>query len=76
MISVAEILGAGLDYIRVDLYDIGGRVVFGELTPYPEAAYGRFDPEDLDRSFGDLWPGVDRLGRGGLARSGVRAFLY
>ena len=35
MISIAERLGAATDFIRVDLYDVGGRVVFGELTNYP-----------------------------------------
>ncbi|MBN9099980.1 MAG: hypothetical protein J0I49_17980 [Pseudonocardia sp.] len=35
MIQVAERLGAGTDFVRVDLYDIDGRVVFGELTSFP-----------------------------------------
>jgi hypothetical protein len=30
MIEVAERLGADLDFVRVDLYTIGDRVVFGE----------------------------------------------
>ena len=35
MISIAERLGVDTDFVRVDLYDVGGRVVFGELTNYP-----------------------------------------
>lgn len=39
-------------YVRVDLYDIAGEVVFGELTPRPGS------PKltaDLDRRLGELW---------------------
>ena len=37
MIRIAETLGAETDFVRVDLYDLGDRVVFGELTNTPNA---------------------------------------
>jgi hypothetical protein len=55
MIDVAERLGADTDFVRVDLYSVGERVVFGELTNYPDAGYGRFDPPDFDRQLGEWW---------------------
>ncbi len=54
MLEVAEELGSGLDFIRVDLYDVDGAVWFSELTPYPGGGLDRFDPA-LDSSLGALW---------------------
>jgi hypothetical protein len=54
MLSVAERLADGIDFVRVDLYDVGERVLFGELTVYPNAGWARFDPE-LERRFAALW---------------------
>jgi len=36
MLDIASGLSVGLDFVRVDLYAIGERVVFGELTAYPD----------------------------------------
>jgi hypothetical protein len=40
-------------FIRVDLYDVDGRIVFGELTPRPGHLMD-YGPE-LDERFGHLW---------------------
>ncbi len=45
MIAIAERLGADTDFVRVDLYDVNGRVVFGELTSFPAGGDSPFDPE-------------------------------
>jgi hypothetical protein len=55
MLQVAERLGAETDFVRVDLYCIRERIVFGELTPYPVAARGKFNPPEFDRQFGEWW---------------------
>jgi hypothetical protein len=56
MISVAEELGKGLDFVRVDLYHVdGGRIVFGELTVAPGSGALRFVPEAYDLEFGSYW---------------------
>lgn len=55
MMSVAASLAAGHDFLRVDLYAVPGRVVFGELTAYPEAGRGTFEPPEYDRILGELW---------------------
>jgi hypothetical protein len=53
MIRCAEIVGDGLDFIRVDFYD-AGRVYFGEMTVYPSAGLEFNDPE-WNCYFGRLW---------------------
>jgi hypothetical protein len=56
MIQAAETLGRDWSFVRVDFYEIHGRPRFGEITFYPEAGLGKFDPPEYDRIFGDLWP--------------------
>jgi hypothetical protein len=53
MLRLASDLGRGLDFVRVDMYDLSDRVLVGELTPYPGA--GRFQPESLDAWLGRMW---------------------
>lgn len=55
MIALAERLGADTDFVRVDLYDVGGRIVFGELTSFPAGGDSTFDPEHFNDEFGRLW---------------------
>jgi TupA-like ATPgrasp len=45
----------GVDLVRVDLYDLGDRVVFGELTNYPTSGRERFSPSQWDTTFGSYW---------------------
>lgn len=40
MVNVARALSAGFDFIRVDLYNVEGRIYFGELTCAPGAGLG------------------------------------
>lgn len=35
MVRIAEALGAETDFVRVDLYEMGDRIVFGEITNTP-----------------------------------------
>jgi hypothetical protein len=55
MIRIAERLGADTDFVRVDLYDIDGRVVFGELTSFPAGGDSPFIPESFNAAFGEPW---------------------
>lgn len=55
MLEIAKILSAGSDFIRVDLYNISGRVLFSELTNYPGAGLIKFDPPSWDLEFGSYW---------------------
>lgn len=55
MISLAQKLSNGLDFIRVDLYSLETQVIVGEMTNYPENGFGNFDPPEYDLVFGEKW---------------------
>ena len=51
---VVALLGQDLDFVRVDLYDVGGRVLVGELTPYPTGG-NCYYPAGTDTWLGRAW---------------------
>jgi hypothetical protein len=53
MLDLARKLSTSKTFIRVDLYVIGNKIYFGELTFYPEAGYGLFEPPEWNKIFGD-----------------------
>lgn len=53
MISVAERLSEGFPYVRVDLYNIDGKIYFGEMTFYPWSGYVKFEPDEFDYMVGE-----------------------
>jgi len=55
MIAEAELLSAGIDYVRVDLFDLGDHFLVGELTPLPQGGAGSFNPPSWDVEFGRPW---------------------
>jgi hypothetical protein len=55
MIMLAQRLGRGTDFVRVDLYDVDGRIVFGELTSFPAGGDSPFFPESFNTEFGLPW---------------------
>ena len=55
MFSIAEKLGRGLDFVRVDLYSVDGRILVGELTSYPAAGLELYDPPEFELALGDEW---------------------
>lgn len=55
MLGIAQKLGQPFDFIRVDLYDVTGSIVFGELTPYPCGGLERFRPASFDVELGEKW---------------------
>lgn len=55
MLAAAEAIGAGFDFLRVDFYDVGGRLWFGEVALFPGSGLDPFDPVTLDDALGALW---------------------
>lgn len=53
MIDVAEKLSSGFKFLRVDLYNVKGKIYFGEQTFYPAAGMGAFMPEEWDEKIGE-----------------------
>jgi len=55
MVQLAENLASEYDFMRVDLYNIGGKIYFGEMTCYPAGGEARFIPREYDFKFGSKW---------------------
>ena len=55
MIVAAETLGQDFDFVRVDLYAVGSRLLFGEMTFYPGSGLDPFAPALLDARLGRCW---------------------
>lgn len=53
MIETAKILSKDMDFLRVDFYEINGKMYFSELTLYPCSGLMRFSPEEYDKVLGD-----------------------
>ena len=54
MIDLAKKLSKGIPHVRVDFYDIDGKVYFGELTFYHFSGFEKFEPEEWDKKLGDM----------------------
>jgi teichuronopeptide biosynthesis TupA-like protein len=52
MISLAEQLAGSMPFVRVDFFYIRGRVIFGEMTFYPDSGFGAFEPAEWDTIIG------------------------
>lgn len=53
MIEIAEILSKDFPFVRVDLYNVEGKIYFGELTFYPWSGYVQFEPDSFDFDLGE-----------------------
>lgn len=52
MMAMAEKLAIGIPFVRVDFYNVDGRIFFGEMTFYPASGFGRFIPGEWDEKIG------------------------
>ena len=55
MVEVARELSRGIDFVRVDLYEDGDRVWFGELTFTSSAGFARIKNPARARMRNDMW---------------------
>ena len=55
MLELAEKFAENFDYVRVDLYNINGKIYFGELTHYPASGIAIFEPISFDFELGQHW---------------------
>ena len=72
MLAAAEALAAGRDFLRVDFYQVDGRVLFGEFCLFPGSGLDRFDPVALDDKIGQLWTDAARITRPAMTVSSGR----
>ena len=65
MLRIAEKLAEPFPYVRVDFYDIQGKLYVGELTFYSGGGFTTIDPPEWDEILGeafDLKPAMERMG--------------
>lgn len=55
MMSLVRKLCCGFDHVRVDLYNVDGRVYFGEMTFTNGSGYEKISPAEWDYKLGELW---------------------
>jgi hypothetical protein len=59
LIEVATLLSEDFNYVRVDLYALGDRIYFGELTFTPGAGVFPFTPDRVDYEWGKLFKAAE-----------------
>ncbi len=53
MLEIAKLLSRDMTFVRIDLYDINGKIYFGEITFFPASGFSPFYPEEWDLKFGE-----------------------
>lgn len=54
LLLLAEKIASKFDFSRIDFYELGDKIYFGEITFHPESGFGVFYPEEKDLEYGDL----------------------
>ena len=55
MVEVAKKLSQGFPHVRVDLYNVDGKLYFGEMTFTSSGGYSLIYPEEFNYYLGSLW---------------------
>ena len=55
MLEYAHELSKDFPFVRVDLYNVDGKIYFGELTFYPWTGYVQFTPDEFDFELGSYF---------------------
>ena len=70
MVRLAETISAPFPHVRVDLYNIGGVIRFGELTFFNASGYMCYEPDSFDAEIGKRFS-LPRQNVGGKNRGGA-----
>lgn len=54
MKNICRKLSSNIKFARIDLYVVDDKEYFGEITFYPAAGFGKFNPDDWNDRLGDL----------------------
>lgn len=54
MKKIAAKLSKGMKFVRVDLYEIDGKIYFGEFTFFHAGGFYLFSPEEWEQKLGDM----------------------
>ena len=53
MLRLAEKLSEDFPHVRVDLYNVKGKIYFGELTFFNASGYMKYEPDEFDFELGE-----------------------
>lgn len=59
LLEVAATLSGGIDFVRVDLYNLGSKITFGEMTNYPGGGRTPKYSEEFEALSGSYWKHFD-----------------
>lgn len=48
MLTIAEKISKAFPHVRVDLYNVDGRIIFGEMTFFDSSGYALYEPDEFD----------------------------
>lgn len=54
MLDLARQLAKDIPFVRIDFYNVKGKIYFGEITFFPTSGFGGFDPDEWDLTLGKL----------------------
>lgn len=54
MLKIAATLSENIPFLRVDLYNVKGKIYFGEMTFFPNGGYGTFTPKKWNGIMGEM----------------------
>ena len=54
MIYLSKVLSKGLKHVRVDFYEVDGKVYFGEMTFFDGSGFDKIEPEIWDYKLGNM----------------------
>ena len=55
MVEIAETLSEDFPHARIDLYNVKGKIYFGEITFYFSSGYAPFTPDEFDYELGSYF---------------------
>lgn len=55
MVKLVTLLAEDYSHARVDLYNIDGKIYFGEMTFCESSGFCEFSPDEFDYKLGDMW---------------------
>lgn len=51
---LASQLSNNIPFVRVDFYEVNGKIYFGEMTFFPASGFEKFKPKEWDKKLGDM----------------------
>lgn len=54
MLKFSRKIASSIPFVRVDWYEVNGKLYFGEITFFPSSGFGKFNPEEWDLKLGKM----------------------